>query len=866
MQIKTIRFLRSGNVMAPCSGALIALEEIQPQDQLDGARLERWLADLPTTLRLAPQALQGALWQVLPRLLHALSEHTRLNEAPTQVMQQNGTSLTLWLPVDHREAAEASVKLVIHILEAVRQGREPDGSTRPLWAALRSTHWNQSHAHLARAAQQLGIPFQRLDREGQQWLQFGQGRRLRLCQETITDRTPVLARIAMDKHRLHLLLQHRGVPLPAQALVRSLPEALEAAERIGWPVVLKPAIGGKGRGVWVGLPDAETLRRAWSHREHGQGEVPQLLQSSLPGHDHRLLVIDGQLQATARRQPAALRCDGVRSLRDQIHALNADPERGIDYERLRNRIPLDARLESLLAAQGLSLESVPAAGQLVPLSRTANLSQGGSAIDCSDRVHPDNRELAEDIAQLISADAVGLDLISQDISVSWRQGGTWLLEANLAPGLRPHLVANPNSDLCQRIVRSWVGSGARAGRIPTALITGSIGKTTTSRLLAHVLSSIGLQVGLTSSTGIELKGRILQTGDMAGGGLALQLLQDRRVEAMVAEIARGSLLRYGLGIDRVDVAAVLNVLDNHVGMEGIRHREDLASIKALITTPVEGLLVLNAKDPLVLAMAQGRDPAQLALVSEEPVSEAWQQHRRRGQVVVAYRQGPDGGLTLHDREQILLELPLAEIPAAEQGAVVAIAPAAAFTAAMAHGLGLSPEQIRVGLRGFGGSEGHRRGRFELLMTEPYRLMLGAADGPEAMASMSHYAREGPGRSARRRVLLCSAPDTRPDAVIRAVGQQTWGFDWVLCAAWFKRRGREVHEGPALLAEGVRSLGPEGPQALEVGAEQEAVAVLAQQLQPGDFCMVCSFDTAGMRQRLLETLARHDMTGGSHQRS
>ena len=852
MQISEIRFLRTGNLFAPVSGAAISITNIDTSEQLDVVQLAAWLGAFPTSLRLSQSDLETPLATLIPRLLLAFTEQARLLQTPVRLLQKSDNSLQIWLPVDDRHAAEAAVALMLHVVEAVQAGRSADAITALRWAALRSRLWNQTHAHLARAAQKLGVPFQRLDRNGQQFLQLGQGCRARLCHETVTDRTPLFAHSATDKELLHQLLLHRGVPLPAQKSVGSLEEALGAAAAIGWPVVLKPAAGGKGRGVWVGLTGPEALRQAWQAQDLASSPR-QLVQQTLTGADHRLLVIDGELMATAQRQPASLISDGQRPLHSQIAALNANPERGVAYERLKNRVPIDARLEPLLAAQGLSLQAIPPAGTSVQLARTSNISQGGTAIDCSDRVHPDNRRLAEDIAQLIGADLVGLDLISRDIAVSWRQGGTWLLEANLSPGLRPHLVADPHTDLCRRIVRQWMGAGPRAGRIPTALITGSIGKTTTSRMLAHVLHSTGLRVGLTSSTGMELEGESIAPGDLAGGGPALHLLMDRRVEALVAEIARGGLLKSGLGLERADVSAVLNVLDNHVGMEGIQSRDDLARIKAVVARAADQLLVLNADDPLVLAMGQNRDPASVALVSEAPGSADWQAHRRAGHVAVSYSSDPDGRITLHCHQQEQLQISLRDIPASDHGAIGTIAPTAAFTAALAWGLNLPPRQILDGLLGFGLKPAHSHGRFETVIHQPWELVLCSADGPQAMASISRYALHKTAPKRRRRLLLCSAPDSRPDNFVKQVGQETWGFDLVICAAWYKRSGRTELEIPALLAEGVRSLAPGGPEALVAGPEAKAVAVLAAQLQPGDFCVVCSFDTDTMRQQLLSAL-------------
>lgn len=853
MRIAGVQFLRRGNLLNNAtSGAVIRIASIEADERLDANRLADWLGCIPTTLRLASDELNGPLAAVVPKLLFALSEQARLHPQPARLLHQGDSDLVLWLPVDSRQAAESVAELVSHIVASVRLARSPDETTAQLWRALHASYWNQTHAHLARAAQLLGIPFYQVQRGREQFLQLGQGHRLRLCHETLTDRTPLFARAATNKESLHDLLQRRGVPLPRQMSADSLEQALAAAEQIGWPVVLKPASGGKGQGVWVGLTGPEALRQAWQSN-CGRSQKRQLVQQSLSGEDHRLLLINGELLAVAQRQPAVLFSDGEHPLGEQIAALNADPERGVGYERLKNRVPMDQRLILLLEQQGWTLDSIPPPGTRVQLSRAANLSQGGGAIDCSERVHPDNRLLAEDIARLIGSDVLGLDLISHDISVSWREGGTWLLEANLSAGLRPHLVANPQDDLCQRIVRRWVGEGPRAGRIPTALITGSVGKTTTTRLLAHLLHTSGLRTGMTSSTGMELDGQLISQGDLAGGGSALHLLQDRRVEAMVAEIARGGLLKMGLGLEQVDVGAVLNVLDNHVGIDGISSRQDLARIKSLVPQVSTGLLVLNADDPLVMAMGTGRDPANLALVSEEPGSAVWQLHRQAGHTAVLFGQGREDQVSLFHGDQRQLSIPLRDIPASQDGAIGTIACAAAFATAMATGLGLASDQILQGLRSFGLEDSHRYGRFEVLVHEPWRVVLAWADGPEAIASLSRYAMALSETRPARRVLLLSAVDNRPEVFLRQAGQAAWGFDLVITASSEERRGRHPYEVPALLAEGVRSLGAGGPEVVVAGVESEAVERLAELLRPGDLCVVSSWRTVEMRRRLLSTL-------------
>lgn len=857
MRISDYIFLRDGNTVAPSSGAIIRLQATDLASHIDSSRLHKWIGSFPRTLRVSLEEPSEELGQVFSKLVFALTEHARLDNRPERLLHQSTDNMQLWLPVDDPLAAKIAAKLAEHILSYLQEDKVPDAVTAKLWHALRSRFWNQTHAHLARAAQQMGVPFYRLDQSGQQILQLGQGSRLRLCRETLTDQTPLFAQAATNKQALHALLQHRGVPLPVQQAVESLEQALAAAESISWPVVLKPANGGKGKGVWVGLAGPEAVRQAWQANAAG-GLGVQLVQQTLAGADHRLLVVNGTLMAVAQRQPASLCCDGKHSLREQIEVLNADPERGVGYERLLNRVPVDGRLTMLLAEQGFTLNSVPPAGTRVQLSRTANLSQGGTAIDCSDHVHPDNRRLAEDIARLIGTDVVGLDLISSNIGVSWREGGTWLLEANLSPGLRPHLVANPRSDLCQRIVRQWMGDGPRAGRIPTALITGSIGKTTTSRMLAHILQTSGLRVGHTSSTGMELDGQVIAEGDLAGGGPALHLLQDRRVEAMVAEIARGGLLKAGLGITSNDVSAILNIRDNHIGSEGICSREDLAKIKDLVAKAAKDYLVVNADDPLVMAMTRDRPENRLALVSAYPDSVQWKSHKLAGYIATKYRMARDSRISLYHQGEEIAAIKLHDIPAAEQGAVLAIAPAAAFSMAMAYCLGVRPDAIIRGLRTFGTHESHTRGRFELFIDDPYRIIITKAGSPEAMETLSIYAQTAQPAPRGKRILFCVEGDPQPDEILRDIGKAAWGFEHIICASRDKRLGRKsANEVPRLLAEGASKISHKAPITHEAGTESEALHVLANLLEPGDLCLISNFNGLNMKGKLRGALLQQD---------
>ena len=886
MQLSEFRFLSGPNMIASRSGALFVFGALDLQARLDAQRLQVWLSPL-VGLPLPPDLpWQEPFSRLAPALLLAFTSFSRLHGAHTRSWPVGAAGLAIWLPVDDRASAELAAALLCALVSAVAQGGGPAAGVGPgadgaaadavvgaelnrLWRELYARRWNQTHAHLARAAERLAVPWDRFDRGGQQILQLGQGRRRRLFHETTTDRAPVLSLGCRNKALLHELLDGRGIPLPRQRRVTALEEAQAAAAAIGWPVVLKPERGGKGQRVWVGLADAAALERAW-HANGGGTADPQLVQQQLHGHDHRLLVSGGSLLAVAQRLPAMVVGDGHHGLRQLIAALNADPRRGVGYERLMNRVPVDARLFALLSEQGLDLESVPGAGVCVQLSRTANISQGGTAVDRTDRIHPDNRRLAEDVALLLGADVVGLDVMTADISRSWRDGGLFLLEANLSPGLRPHLLADPHCEIAERLVSQWMGS-AEASRIPVALVTGSAGKTTTTRLLSHLLSSEGQVVASVTSTGVQVGDQVLAAGDHAGGGAVRHCLRDPRVDVVVGEVARGGLLKSGLKIAEADVCAVLNVLDNHIGIDGLRDRGDLARVKSIVARAARSLLVLNADDPLVLSMrpqpagdaasgsaqagAQAMAPA-LALVSRAPGCAAWQAHRAAGHLAALYSFDPQADLEIWQEGGLLLSFPLRAIPAAEEGAVGSLAVTAAFAALMALGLGLSAETIASRLRSFGEQPQHRLGRFQPLVDHPFQVILAWADGAQAVASLSSYALRATREKAARKVLLLTCEDNRPDAYIRRCGEAAWGFDRVICCSARERRNRAVGDVAALLAEGVGRLTTPRPEILLAETEEDGLPLLAAGLQSGDFAVICSFETLWLPAALQQALHAH----------
>ncbi len=453
------------------------------------------------------------------------------------------------------------------------------------------------------AAKARGIPVRRLNDDSM--VQFGYGAKLRRIQAAETDRTGAIAEtIAQDKELTRTLLKAVGVPVPEGQPVTDADDAWTAACDIGVPVVVKPRDGNQGRGVATNLITREQVLAAYQSALAESKSV--VVEKFVPGHDYRVLVVGGKVVAAARREPAQVLGDGVRTIRQLVDAANLDPRRGEHHATALSKIKLDAVALDVLADQGYSPDSVAPAGSVVLIRRNGNLSTGGTAIDMTDRVHPQVAARAVEAAQVIGLDIAGVDVIASDISAPLEEQGGVIVEVNAAPGLRMHL--QPSVGVSRPVgeaIVSMLFPNGEDGRIPVVAVTGTNGKTTTTRFIAHILRGKGLRVGMTCTDGIYIDSRRIDTADCAGPRSARAVLMNPLVEAAVFETARGGIMREGLGFDRCDVAVVTNIGEgDHLGLGEVHTVEALAKVKRCIVdvVPPGGTSVLNANDPHCVAM------------------------------------------------------------------------------------------------------------------------------------------------------------------------------------------------------------------------------------------------------------------------
>jgi cyanophycin synthetase len=695
-----------------------------------------------------------------------------------------------------------------------------------------------STAAIVHAAERRGIPWLRLNERS--LIQLGYGRHQQRIQATITGRTPHIAvEIAGDKEETNRLLADLGLPVPRQALVRSPDEAADAAAAVGYPVVVKPYNGNHGRGVSIGLAAPDDVRRAFAAAAEHADAV--LVESFIAGHDHRMLVVDGALVAVSKRVPGHVVGDGRRTVAELVDAVNADPRRGIGHEKVLTQIRVDEQALSCLAALGYTPDSVPAAGEEVMLRRTANLSTGGTAADVTDVVHPDNAEMAVRAVQAVGLDVGGVDFLTPDVTRSYQEIGGAICEVNAAPGFRMHMAPSEGRarDVAARVIDMLFPPGAPA-TIPIAAVTGTNGKTTTARMLAHIHKMAGRRVGLTTTDGVYVDGQRTVEGDMTGPTAARMVLSDPAVDVAVLETARGGLLRAGMAARRVDVGAVLNVQADHLGQRGVETLEQLALVKRTVVEVATDTAVLNADDPLTARMAAHTRAAHVCYVTMDPASRLVAEHVRAGGRAVALETGVNGQMiTIYDRGAHIPLVWTHLVPAALGGRAAFNVQNAMFAAAMAFSMGVRLEDVRHGLRTFTSTFYQAPGRLNVYEGHPFTVLFDYAHNADAVAAL--VATAGRLDVAGRRVMVLSAPGDRRDDDVRATARAAaaGGFDRYVCRRDDNPRGRGDDEVPRLLAATLVDAGVPAERVEVVVREVDAIDRALGLAGPGDLVVICA---------------------------
>jgi cyanophycin synthetase len=740
------------------------------------------------------------------------------------------------------EAGELALKLLCSLLPKTLQ---PENSVPKDWdwptARDEYIRYSQrralgpSTASLVRAAEERGIPWLRMNE--QSLIQLGYGKWQQRIQATVTGRTSYIAvELAGDKEETNKILAARGLPVPRQELVRSADRAVTAAKRLGYPVVTKPYNGNHGRGISIHLTNEAEVRAGFEAAAEHSSSV--IVETYLTGDDHRLLVVNGELVAATRRTPGHVVGDGVSTVRALVDKVNQDPRRGIGHAKVMTQIELDTQADIMLARVEMTVDSIPPKDQIVMLRSTANLSTGGTATDVTDVIHPDNRDMAVRAITAIGLDVGGVDFLIPDITESYRTVGGGICEVNAAPGFRMHVAPSEGTprDVAGPVIDMLFPAGTPT-RVPIAGITGTNGKTTTSRMLAHIAKMAGYTPGLTTTDGVYIDGERTVEGDMTGPIATRMVLADAQIDLAVLEIARGGLLRAGMGVPFINVGAVLNVEADHLGMKGIDTLEQLAEVKRIVVEVARDCAVLNADDVNVIKMSADTEAKSICYVTVNPQHAVVREHIRAGGRACALEAGVNGHMiTLYDKGGHIPLMWTHLIPATLEGRAMHNVQNAMFAAAMAFSLGIKLDAIRQGLRTFDTTFYQAPGRMNVFDEHPFKVIFDYGHNAHAVGVMADLAQRLDVQG--RRIIVLSAPGDRRDEDVVAIAETVAGkFDHYICRRDDSLRGRDGDEIPGMLAKVLRARGVADAAISIIPDEQKAIDAALHMGAQGDLLLI-----------------------------
>jgi cyanophycin synthetase len=721
---------------------------------------------------------------------------------------------------------------------------------------VKRTSYGPTTQSLVDEAKRRGIPVMRLNNGS--LIQLGHGKHQQRIRASISGQTSQLAvDAAGDKNFTKQLLGDSGIPVPRGVVVRDVEEAVRAARRLRYPLVTKPLDGNHGRGVTIGIKSEQQLRFGFEAAlREAKGRRDIIVEQHFEGHDHRILVVDGKLVAVAERVPAHVIGDGVHTITQLVAEVNKDPRRGEGHEKVMTRIRIDGHVTEYLGRLGMSPDSVPPAGEVVYLRATANLSTGGTAVDRTNEIHFDNAEIARRAAQIIGLDIAGIDFIAPDITRSVRETGGGVIEVNAAPGFRMHIEPAEGTprDVARPVIEMLFPRGSRS-RVPILAITGTNGKSTTGRMVKHIMRYTGCAVGLTSTSGVYVNDVLVSEGDATGPRSARLVLRDPTVEIAVLETARGGLLREGLAFDQADVGAVLNVSPDHLGLKGIETVEDLADVKSLIVETVapHGYSVLNADDPLTVKMrrrAGGRIIWFSLNGAAGDMPTFLRHHIEDGGQAIVREAGPEGGLIVHYHRGVRqIVMKAGDIPATLHGMATFNVANAMAAAAMCIARDVPILTIRAALSTFQSSFEQNPGRLNVHDAHGFRVIVDYAHNAAGLEALGEVIR-GLRHRYKRTIGVLSIPGDRRDGDIIELGRIAGGmFDELFFREDPGTRGRPRGEVMNLLQEGAIQGGAAPERVHLIAGEAPATEAALHAAGPGELVVITPTDVNGTWQQV-----------------
>jgi cyanophycin synthetase len=732
-----------------------------------------------------------------------------------------------------RFAAESAFR----ICEALISGEEYDMTEdiQKMRELREADRLGPSTGSIVEEAEARGIPWIRLNKYS--LCQLGYGANQKRIQATVTSETSSIGvELACDKEDTKYLLEQAQVQVPRGDIIRRESSLAEACRYVGYPLVIKPVDGNHGRGITVNIQNYEEALEGFENAKESSRSGAIIVEKFVEGEDYRLLVVNNKLVAAAKRTPAHVIGNGKATVQELIDEVNKDPRRGYGHEKVLTQITVNELTKTIIKDAGYTLDSVIADGERLILKDTANLSTGGTAEDVTDIMHPANVSMAERISKIIDLDICGIDVMTTDISQPLSETGGAVLEVNAGPGFRMHLA--PTSGLPRNVAAPVIDklfpNKGDTGRIPIIAVTGTNGKTTTSRLIAHIAKMNGYRVGYTTSDGVYIQNRLLMSGDCTGPASAEFVLKDPTVNFAVLECARGGLLRAGLGFKKCDIAVVTNVTADHLGLKGIHTVEQLAKVKGVVPETVlpNGYAVLNADDDLVYEMRRTVE-CNVALFSMDENNPRIKALQRLHGITAVYE---NGYVTICRGEWKMRVMKVENIPLTYGGKAKFMIQNVLAAILAAHVQGISIEDMKAALETFIPSATQTPGRLNLFEFKDFTILLDYAHNPAGMRALQNFTNE---LEATVKVGIIAGVGDRREEDTNEIGSiAAEMFDEIIIRQDKRLRGRTEEELINMLHDGIKKKDPNKKTTI-IPSEKEAIKYAVKNAVKGSLIVLCS---------------------------
>lgn len=729
-----------------------------------------------------------------------------------------------------RFAAKSAVRIAEALIDS--KPYDLDADIQEMREIRESERLGPSTGSIIEEAERRGIPWIRLNR--QSLCQLGYGANQKRIQATVTSQTSSIGvEIACDKEDTKFLLEQAEVPIPKGDIIRTEAGLKEAVEYVKYPLVIKPIDGNHGRGITTNINNWEDALIAFEAAKRVSRSV--IVEKHVVGDDYRLLVINHKLVAAAKRTPAHVIGDGQSTVKQLVEEVNKDPRRGYGHEKVLTQIDINDLTLGILKEQGLTVDSVIPKGEFLKLKDTANLSTGGTAEDVTDIVHPHNIFMAERISKIIDLDICGIDIMTTDIGQSLPDTGGAVLEVNAGPGFRMHLAPATGlpRNVAAHVVDMLYPPGATA-RIPIIAVTGTNGKTTTTRLIAHMAKMKGYKVGYTTSDGVYIQNRLLMAGDCTGPSSAEFVLKDPTVDFAVLESARGGLLRAGLGFKHCDIGIVTNVAPDHLGLKGIHTIEQLAKVKGVIPETVlpDGYAILNADDDRVYDMRK-TVTCNVALFSMDEKNPNIKRHARNGGLHALYE---NGYITICRGEWKMRVTKAVNVPLTFDGRAAFMIQNVLPAVLAGYIRGFSIEDIKVAIESFIPSPSQTPGRLNLFTFKDFQIMLDYAHNAAGLRALQKFVEKMEGTP---KVGIIAGIGDRREEDNNEIGKVAAEmFDEIIIRQDKHLRGKTADELIGMISAGIKSVDPKKKVTI-IPSEKEAITFAIKNAVKGSLIVLSS---------------------------